>query len=170
MAQLGSALDWGSRGRRFKSCQPDHFERTVAIEQLSFFVATGVSELAQKAPFGRPETSRGMAVPVTNWPRDRPGELARGSSRYCTARDGSNCLAGIHQIYSDVWCSPDVGSIAIRNSWDLSSRRVFEPWEKMSTNGARKSNRYGIAYLLGDLSLASKPFKIIRKSLQARCF
>lgn len=24
MAQLGSALDWGSRGRRFKSCQPDH--------------------------------------------------------------------------------------------------------------------------------------------------
>ena len=24
MAQFGSALDWGSRGRRFKSCQPDH--------------------------------------------------------------------------------------------------------------------------------------------------
>ena len=24
MAQLGSALDWGSRGRRFKSCRPDH--------------------------------------------------------------------------------------------------------------------------------------------------
>ena len=23
MAQLGSALDWGSRGRRFKSCRPD---------------------------------------------------------------------------------------------------------------------------------------------------
>ena len=23
MAQLGSALDWGSRGRRFKSCHPD---------------------------------------------------------------------------------------------------------------------------------------------------
>ena|GEM_PF-5516854 len=23
VAQLGSALDWGSRGRRFKSCQPD---------------------------------------------------------------------------------------------------------------------------------------------------
>ena len=25
VAQLGSALDWGSRGRRFKSCQPDVF-------------------------------------------------------------------------------------------------------------------------------------------------
>jgi hypothetical protein len=23
VAQLGSALDWGSRGRRFKSCHPD---------------------------------------------------------------------------------------------------------------------------------------------------
>ena len=26
VAQLGSALDWGSRGRRFKSCQPDRCE------------------------------------------------------------------------------------------------------------------------------------------------
>ena len=24
VAQFGSALDWGSSGRRFKSCQPDH--------------------------------------------------------------------------------------------------------------------------------------------------
>ena len=27
VAQLGSALDWGSRGRRFKSCQPDKRRR-----------------------------------------------------------------------------------------------------------------------------------------------
>jgi hypothetical protein len=26
VAQLGSALDWGSRGRRFKSCRPDQHE------------------------------------------------------------------------------------------------------------------------------------------------
>lgn len=25
VAQSGSALDWGSRGRRFKSCHPDQF-------------------------------------------------------------------------------------------------------------------------------------------------
>ena len=25
VAQLGSALDLGSRGRRFKSCHPDHY-------------------------------------------------------------------------------------------------------------------------------------------------
>ena len=28
VAQLGSALDWGSRGRRFKSCQPDAYGGT----------------------------------------------------------------------------------------------------------------------------------------------
>ena len=32
VAQFGSALDWGSRGRRFKSCQPDvlRFPRVYA--------------------------------------------------------------------------------------------------------------------------------------------
>lgn len=29
MAQSGSALDWGSRGHRFKSCCPDHWARLV---------------------------------------------------------------------------------------------------------------------------------------------
>jgi hypothetical protein len=28
VAQLGSAPDWGSGGRRFKSCQPDHEGRS----------------------------------------------------------------------------------------------------------------------------------------------
>ena len=27
VAQFGSALDWGSRGRRFKSCRPDQKEQ-----------------------------------------------------------------------------------------------------------------------------------------------
>ena len=31
VAQLGSALDWGSRGRRFKSCHPDAYRRISAI-------------------------------------------------------------------------------------------------------------------------------------------
>ena len=26
VAQFGSALHWGCRGRRFKSCQPDHMQ------------------------------------------------------------------------------------------------------------------------------------------------
>ena len=29
VAQLSSALDWGSRGRRFKSCHPDHMRNGI---------------------------------------------------------------------------------------------------------------------------------------------
>src|SRR3954468_10882513 len=29
VAQFGSALDWGSSGRRFKSCQPDHEKQAL---------------------------------------------------------------------------------------------------------------------------------------------
>lgn len=29
VAQSGSALDWGSRGRRFKSCRSDHYHAMV---------------------------------------------------------------------------------------------------------------------------------------------
>ena len=32
VAQLGSALDWGSRGRRFKSCHPDHLKNEYSTE------------------------------------------------------------------------------------------------------------------------------------------
>ena len=35
MAQFGSALDWGSRGRRFKSCQPCLLYTSPAAIQLS---------------------------------------------------------------------------------------------------------------------------------------
>ena len=31
MAQFGSALDWGSSGRRFKSCQPDTGQRRFPV-------------------------------------------------------------------------------------------------------------------------------------------
>ena len=41
MAQFGSALDWGSRGRRFKSCQPDQLIRAGQKVKLlaCFFVS-----------------------------------------------------------------------------------------------------------------------------------
>ena len=32
VAQLGSALDWGSRGRRFKSCHSDHLKTSLLIQ------------------------------------------------------------------------------------------------------------------------------------------
>ena len=34
VAQFGSALDWGSRGRRFKSCRPDQNTQT-GLEQVA---------------------------------------------------------------------------------------------------------------------------------------
>ena len=44
MAQFGSALDWGSRGRRFKSCQPDQLIRAgQTIKSLAcFFICLGL--------------------------------------------------------------------------------------------------------------------------------
>ena len=37
VAQFGSALDWGSRGRRFKSCQPDQLSQAGQMEIWSVF-------------------------------------------------------------------------------------------------------------------------------------
>ena len=44
VAQLGSALDWGSRGRRFKSCQPDRvMSQDIADTRTYGNVGPGVS-------------------------------------------------------------------------------------------------------------------------------
>ena len=45
VAQLGSALDWGSRGRRFKSCQPD---REIASDQRKRW--SGAHFISTKSP------------------------------------------------------------------------------------------------------------------------
>ena len=37
VAQFGSALDWGSRGRRFKSCQPDK-ETGCDLQEYTVYV------------------------------------------------------------------------------------------------------------------------------------
>jgi hypothetical protein len=36
VAQFGSALDWGSSGRRFKSCQPDAEKHAVSCDDGAF--------------------------------------------------------------------------------------------------------------------------------------
>ncbi len=38
VAQLGSALDWGSRGRRFKSCQSDSYLMTTSAKFFALVV------------------------------------------------------------------------------------------------------------------------------------
>ena len=46
VAQFGSALDWGSRGRRFKSCQPDQTIRAgqkLIVSDLLCLIQFGVT-------------------------------------------------------------------------------------------------------------------------------
>jgi hypothetical protein len=45
VAQFGSALDWGSSGRRFKSCQPDNSETSVSPARMSFRANPGWASL-----------------------------------------------------------------------------------------------------------------------------
>ncbi len=55
MAQFGSALDWGSRGRGFKSRQPDQKEIKADIMGLrhDIFLESGTREHADGAVFNR---------------------------------------------------------------------------------------------------------------------
>ena len=50
VAQFGSALDWGSRGRRFKSCRPDQKSKTNPFEG-SFFYWEGTTACAAGMDF-----------------------------------------------------------------------------------------------------------------------
>ncbi len=53
VAQFGSALDWGSRGRRFKSCQPDRRNRSSeAVPDDVSHLANGLFAWAR--PYVRP--------------------------------------------------------------------------------------------------------------------
>ena len=54
MAQLGSALDWGSSGRRFKSCQPDHRKPALNSVGAGFLVqrSDGSFGQGQQCPEG----------------------------------------------------------------------------------------------------------------------
>ncbi len=36
MAQLGSVLPWGGRGRRFKSCRSDFFKNIINNNQINY--------------------------------------------------------------------------------------------------------------------------------------
>ncbi len=61
MAQLGSALDWGSRGRRFKSCQPDRLCRSTGLPESRegrFSVFTPKPPGTLSKPMSPPPTSR----------------------------------------------------------------------------------------------------------------
>ncbi len=59
VAQLGSALDWGSRGRRFKSCQPDMGKDPGDQPWVLSYVG-GLQQVLDQAPIPNPS----MRTPV----------------------------------------------------------------------------------------------------------
>ncbi len=64
VAQLGSALDWGSRGRRFKSCQPD---------QSALICSRRSGPLSCPGLPARTTPSAGLSMePITGWLNHHP--------------------------------------------------------------------------------------------------
>ena len=59
VAQLGSALDWGSRGRRFKSCQPD--QKHVMTKGVATTVVAMAATPSSTATLSEAESKRLLA-------------------------------------------------------------------------------------------------------------
>ena len=73
VAQLGSALDWGSRGRRFKSCLPDQIQTGRAFSG---------SRLILLNPLGRGTEAMRVTIFADGGSRGNPGPAASGSVVY----------------------------------------------------------------------------------------
>ncbi len=95
VAQLGSALDWGSRGRRFKSCQPDRWPGAWMVPGLFGSAPRGRgcvrtparpgTEQARRALHGGCAAARGCEVPVAGAHRfEGAGASRTRSSRFAT--------------------------------------------------------------------------------------
>jgi hypothetical protein len=91
VAQLGSALDWGSRGRRFKSCQPDEHEvagqRPFPGDRGGPLLVAGDVLTTHRWPLTRGAPSA-CGAPVTQEQRPRRPALGRGR---CLASPRSRC-------------------------------------------------------------------------------
>jgi hypothetical protein len=80
VAQLGSALDWGSRGRRFKSCQPD----VTTKDRSERIGPSSLLAFAKWAPpprgwVNQPRTASVLAIP-------RLGTETRATTQAATMR------------------------------------------------------------------------------------
>ncbi len=92
VAQLGSALDWGSRGRRFKSCHPDGaVGRAGAFAQLLTwpFVHLRVDSSALDRP---PVIDRGSCAPANVTQRNRTSVIVHPAGGLLLAHDVSRSV------------------------------------------------------------------------------
>jgi hypothetical protein len=51
VAQFGSVLEWGSRGRKFKSSHPDHRKKPDFIWFFSFYPTSNLCSLSLIYPY-----------------------------------------------------------------------------------------------------------------------
>ena len=70
VAQFGSALDWGSRGRKFKSCRSDHFLYSFAGGHAAFAKHPRGISSAGRAP-GSQSGGQGFDPPMLHQVRKR---------------------------------------------------------------------------------------------------
>ena len=69
VAQFGSALDWGSSGRRFKSCRPDHFSfLSKPIRVQKTILSTSLDSNPPNMIFVRVKSN--YAIKLTYLPKD----------------------------------------------------------------------------------------------------
>ena len=85
MAQLGSALDWGSRGRRFKSCRPDStkgLRGQRSARALLVYRVTRVLRGSDEAGWDAASMIGGATGPFSRWcgTTGRPPKGMRGES------------------------------------------------------------------------------------------
>jgi hypothetical protein len=122
VAQLGSALDWGSRGRRFKSCRPDgHDGRFSTTGGAAHRLST-----SGNAPLGRScdcpfWIMRGLSTVVVE--RQTGANQERCAPRFDrNGQMGSGSLSGTGQMGSavtGVTYGVAVGTVAIGCGADL---------------------------------------------------
>lgn len=87
VAQLGSAPDWGSGGRRFESCHPDHFDRRNGpdLNPGRFSLGQGYNVLHMSSAQPIIDVTATVSEPVPSWersPEDRRIGAAHIVHRY----------------------------------------------------------------------------------------
>ena len=77
MAQPGSALDWGSRGRRFESCRSDHFRFSDLICELDGRLRNSEAARSVSTPQAIPLVFRLVRLKQAHRHRDHDDDVDR---------------------------------------------------------------------------------------------
>ena len=112
MAQLGSARRSGRRGRRFKSCHPDHLSGAATAAPESFPAMQAAVRLGSAAG----QDDRVSADPDCRPPHSPPRSPPAG--RPGSARRGSPCPTGREDAPHRCLYASDVSGVVEQYAWD----------------------------------------------------